>query len=150
MPREDHPGRAPRKRVTDDHEAGYPLTRCIALLSSGGYPTNAEPKDNDMTRTILATGAALLALTAPATAQTDGIVQSLTSSRITAKDARYAATSIFTNYAGALDRRLIVSPCKPYAKRARACTVRVGSERYRVTAYYAQDLDVMASAKRLR
>jgi hypothetical protein len=78
------------------------------------------------------------------------LAKSLTSNRITSKDARYAAASIFTNYAGALDRKLAIAPCKPYAKRARACVVRVGAERYRVTAYYAQDLDVMASAKRLR
>lgn len=70
--------------------------------------------------------------------------------RITPVDARYAAKLVYQAPAGALNERLVITPCKPKGVRSRVCVVRYGPERFRFVVRYAgPDKAITASATRL-
>lgn len=70
--------------------------------------------------------------------------------RITAADARYAAKLVYQAPAGALNERLVITPCKPRGIRSRVCIVRYGTDRFRFAVRYTgPDKSITATATRL-
>lgn len=86
----------------------------------------------------------LLLLAAPAEALTIEVP------RISRTDARYATHAVFDTYAESAGHRLVIAPCKPAGRLSRVCIARVGHERFRVVARYANaELEVIVQHRRL-